>query len=356
MFRVLVRRSKDFSYFTNDPAREIDGLRSGGPGWWLRGSGDTTSPQDVAGVFATTERSGVQGYDIIIAAPRPISILLALDPEHGSTVVGAHRASVAASMAYLEQRGLIVRDRRNGEQLDIAARWENVVSFTHGVNRHGEPHLHDHVLVAARPEGARNVLDSRSLLVHVEAADALYRASLRHEVSTRTPWSVWRSFRGVEHVAGLDEGYRALWGGHHENRGEKLRWSRDDAESTWAADQRRFESEGVVASPRRPRDQLDEHAFAGALEGRSAVTRRLLVTAWANAAVYGQSPHDIARTLDDLYPTLVRSRGVREETISVARARMTAVVREYGPRPLRTEELTTWRQRSIERSRGDLSR
>ena len=350
MLRLFVRRSNDVNYFTNDPAHELDTLRDGGPGWWLRGGGDTRNPREVERVFTTTDRSSVQGYDIVVAAPRPISILIALDPAQASGVVGAHRASVAASLEYLEQRALVVRDRRGGEDREVGARWERIVGFTHGLNRHGETHLHDHVLVGARPQGERSVLDGRALFAHVSAADALYRSSLRHELGQRTSWRAWRSFKGIEHVQGVDEGYRALWGGHHEGRGEKLAWRREETVEKWRSDLDRFESEGTVSAPRRARDALDEHAFGGALEGRVDVSRRDVVAAWANAACFGQSPRELGSTIDRLFPELRDSRGVREKTIGVAQARMTGLVRERGARPLQLSELSTWTQRSRERS------
>src|SRR5271155_4282654 len=143
MLRLFVRRSNDVTYFTNDAARELDTLREGGPGWWLRGSGDVRDARDVEQVFTTSERSRVVGYDVVVAAPRPVSILVAIDPGQAGQVVAAHRASVKASMHYLEERALVVRDRRAGEDRDVAATWQRVVSFTHGLNRHGEPHLPD---------------------------------------------------------------------------------------------------------------------------------------------------------------------------------------------------------------------
>ena len=349
MFRVLARRSNDVTYFTNDAALEIDGLRAGGPGWWLRGDGDARDPRDVAQVLRTTPRSAVQGYDIIVAAPRPISILLALDPAHAPGVITAHRDSVGAAISYLEEHALVVRNRQHGEDRDEAGRWKNIVSFTHGVNRHGEPHLHDHVLVGARPDGARSVLDSRGLFAHLRAADALYRASLRHELAEQTPWSAWRSFQGVEHVVGLDEGYRVLWGGHHQLRGEKLQWDRGQAVARWRNDLQRFASHGELEAPAR-RDTLDEHRFAGALEGRPDVARRHVVEAWSNSARFGQNAASLARSIDSLYPELMGSRGVRETVISVRQARMTSLVRERGDRPLMNNELDRWRQRSRDRS------
>jgi hypothetical protein len=358
MIRVLSRRSNDVSYFTDDRAQEIEGLRDGGPGWWLRGDGDLSDPRSVSRVLQTTERSSVLGYDIVVAAPRPTSILLAVDAEHGAGVVAAHRASVTAAIEYLEEHALVVRDRRGGEDRDVAGRWTGIVGFTHGVNRHGEPHLHDHVLVGAAPEASRNVLDSRGLFAHLVAADALYRTSLRHELSERTPWTAWRSFEGVERVVGLDEGYRALWGGHHADRGEKLHWRRRDAVDQWRSDRARFDALGVIEPPARHRSTLDEHGFAGALEGNHNVARRHVITAWSNAARFGQSAASVERAVDALYPALAGARGVREPSISVREARMTAQVRERGARPLETPDLERWRQRSRDepRSRSDRSR
>jgi hypothetical protein len=350
VLRLFVRRSNDVTYFTNDGARELDSLREGAPGWWLRGSGDTREPRDVARVFTTTQRSGVVGYDIVVAAPRPISILVALDPAQAPGVIEAHRTSVRATLEYLEDRALLVRDRTMGNDEDVAATWQRIVSFTHGVNRHGEPHLHDHVLVGARPQGEAAVLDARALYAHVTTADALYRTSLRHELRERTSWVAWRSFKGIDHVEGLDEGYRALWGGHHEGRGEKLDWRRSETQEKWRLDLDRFQPEGLVPAPRRARGELDEHAFGSALEGQVDVTRRQLVAAWANAARFGQAPGELARSIDRLYPELRESRGVREATIGVSQARMIGVVRERGPRPLHVVELSSWSQRDRERS------
>ena len=67
-----MRRSNDVSYFTNDDAREIEGLRDGGPGRWLRGEGDPYDARDVSRVLQTSPRSDVVGYDVIVAAPRPL--------------------------------------------------------------------------------------------------------------------------------------------------------------------------------------------------------------------------------------------------------------------------------------------
>jgi hypothetical protein len=107
----------------------------------------------------------------------------------------------------------------------------------------------------------------------------------------------------------------------------------------------------VIEPPSRHRTTLDEHGFAGALEGRADVARRHVITAWSNAARFGQSPLAVARAVDSLYPALAGARGVREPSISVREARMTARIRERGARPLETPELDVWRQRSRDESR-----
>jgi len=350
MIKVMVRRSRDLRYLNDDPALELDGVREGPASRWLRGEGDLTSPWEAQRLLTSTPRSAVVGYDLIIAAPRPISILVALDESYAPAVVAGHRRSVADAVTYLERRALVVRDRRGGDDRDAAAEWERIAAYTHGVNRHGEPHLHDHVLVGARPRDEDRVLDARGLFAHARAADALYRATLRAELARTTPYAPWQSFEGVEHVKGLDEGYRALWGGHFDDRGAKRYVTRDDVRRQWSRDLERFVALGVVPAPSHQRNSLNEHAFAAAFEGRHEVHRHHVVEAWANAATFGASAHTIEGALDLMYPEVRAARGVRGPTLSVGRARMVASVRERGARPLDLAELTEWRQRTRDRS------
>jgi hypothetical protein len=97
---------------------------------------------------------------------------------------------------------------------------------------------------------------------------------------------------------------------------------------------------------------LDEHRFAGALDGRDDIARRHLIAAWADAATFGQSPRDLTRQVDEIYPSLRSRGGVYEPTIPVRDARMINVVREHGPRPLERGQFAEWRERSLENSRS----
>jgi TrwC relaxase len=351
MIVVKPRRDRNLDYLLRDEARELAGLRDGGPLRWLRGRGNLDLDEDRRALMTTTPRARIVGYDMIVAAPRTVSILIALDEAQAGAVVTAHQRAVASTVDYLERRALVVRNRCGGEDRERGAHWAKVASFTHGVNRHGEPHLHDHVLVGARPANEDTVLDSRSLYAHLRAADSLYGASLRAEIANLTKYRPWRSFDGRDHVEGLDEGYRTLWGGHFADRGIKRLWRREEVREKWLHDERRFESLGVIEAPPRRRELLDEHRFAATLEGRLNIGRHHLVQAWADAATFGVSSLALERSLDMLYPTTRGSRGLRGAQLTLREARATSLVRERGERPLDVVELERWRQMSRERSR-----
>lgn len=319
MIHLIVRRTSDVGYLTDDRAQELAGVRDGGPGWWLRGAGDAESNVDVAAVLQASARSKATGYDIIIAAPRPLSILIAVDTEAAPAVVEAHRAGVTAAVDYLEDRALVVRQRVQEGAFLRAARWSRVVGFTHGINRAGEPHLHDHVLVGAKPDRETTVADSRSLFAHVATADALYRSTLRLEVNRRTSHTAWRSFSGTEGVTGLDEGYRALWGGHSDERGPKVAWGRDEVLRRWDHDRERFEEIGVLREP--PRVEFDAHRYRASFEGATRITRRDLVRAFADASTFGVAVPELNAAIDRLHPNLRLTRGLDERPILLNHAR-----------------------------------
>jgi hypothetical protein len=328
VIRVFVRRDPDISYLRHDRALEIGPARDGPATWWPLGQGDDA--RDVLG----DRRGGVIGYDLVVAAPRPASSLLAVGtPDEQRAVVAAHRRAVRDAIGYLDERAVVVRRQVLGDVDEVPARWRHAAGFTHGVNRSGEPHLHDHVLVASRV-GASRALDSSALFTHLGAADALYRASLRHGITTTTDRAAWRSLRGGEHVAGVDEGVRSLWPGRANDRGDKLEWSRDDAVAAWTRDFARYEPGPSVPVPTRARDRVDEHAFAAAFEGASRIRRPDLVTAWADAATFGASRASVESSLAHWYPELDRERGRGSVDVTRTRARMLGHVREFGPRSL----------------------
>ncbi len=350
MIHVSTFRKNDPRYFTSDRALELDGIRNGGAGWWIRGYGDTEDPDTVRKVLTTTDRSSKYGYQLIIAAPRPISVLIAIDRDSAPAVIESHQKAVSGAVQYLEDRGVTWIDKRNGDSKVIPSKWEEVVSFTHGVNRRGDPHLHDHVLVGARPAESKNVLDSRGLFSHLKAADAIYRSELRSQIAERTDWVPRRTFEGIEQIEGLDLGYVKLWAGNKDFSTEaKKQWTRDQILDRWSTDLSRFSERGPAVLPHRDKGVLDEHSFAGSFEGLDYVNRASIIKSWANAAPFGQSYKEIENVVNELYPELISSSGYVQDAVSRSGARMTSKVREHGARPLQQKEIENWRTQSRSR-------
>ncbi len=332
MIRAIIRRSTDISYLVEDRANELEGVRDGSAQWRPLGERGGCDAQDV---LVPAARGSVVGVDLVIAAPRAVSCLVAIgSPLEQRATIAAHRVGVRAALEYLEERALVVRRRVLGDVDQLRGTWPDVVGFTHGVNRAGEPHVHDHVLVGARTAQYRQSIDVRALLSHTSAADAVYRSAVRHELAATTPRTAWRSFRGVDYVSGIDEGVRALWPGRANDRGEKRLWSREDIVQRWRDDWRHYEPGPHVRAPSRRARELDEHAFGASLEGLATLRRPDLVRAWADAATYGATAREVHDAIDHWYPELCHDVGLATTTVTLNRARRVREVREHGARSL----------------------
>jgi conjugative relaxase-like TrwC/TraI family protein len=135
-------------------------------------------------------RATVLGFDLTFSAPKSVSVLFALGGEEvAHHVLASHVEAVHGALSYVESRALSAR-RGSGE-------WREVVpttgllagTFTHGVSRNLDPHLHTHVVAANLVhgiDGRWSACDQRGLSAHRNAASALYDAHLRAELSART--------------------------------------------------------------------------------------------------------------------------------------------------------------------------
>jgi len=354
MIRIFPRNTFDASYYVRDDALELDGVRDGPPGYWMRGSGPIDGSL-LERSWRTAPRASIIGYDVIVAAPRTMSALLVLGGEHEQRqLVDDHRASVRSALGYLENRALVVNTKMDGEILEQRSRWSSIVAFTHGVNRIGEPHLHDHVLVGAVPHHRSRVLSRQSLSAHLLAADSIYRAELRYRIGQYGLRSAWRTFGGSDLVQGIDEGHRALWPGDRTWGAQKELWTRESIVEKWKNDLLRFESIHMREPPTRT-GVVNEQIFGSQFEGMFSVARRDLVTATANAATHGLLRPEIEAFVDTHYPELTESRGLSERRIGVSAARQIDRVKERGPRPLElavsSQKHQRDRSRLTERSR-----
>ncbi len=409
------------SYYLADLAAELGPARGvGGPGGWVGGGADGLGLEGAVGGRAlaavlsgrhpgtdralTAGRCTVGGFDLTFSAPKSVSVLFALGhDEMAAEVVAAHRSAVGAAMGYVDRRALTVR-RGSGEDRELLGTGGPVAaSFTHGLSRALDPHLHTHVLVANVAQGSDgrwSAVDGRGLFAHRAAAGSLYEAQLRHHLTAALgiEWEHRRS--GRREIAGLSP---AVLGGLS-NRSAEIRahlagrvaptgragpsgrarhvaWAvtreakvagieRDDVVSRWRAvahDAGMGELELAAITGRRldPLAGVDEHRFAAALmtSPHALTTRRGVLAAWAEALPRGSPAHDVERSTDWVLGLsgprgggtgTETARGVREPVRSLAGI----VPRRYllgalGPRPISIEHQQAWRDAadSIDRYR-----
>ncbi|HWD25030.1 MAG TPA: MobF family relaxase [Acidimicrobiales bacterium] len=149
---------------------------------------DAIDPTSGDALYKVGAMRRIVAFDIVLAAPKSVSVLLALG-EHAtaSALRAAHDASVEASVEYLERNVAFVRRHRDGTRIVEESGGLVVAGFVHRTSRAADPHLHTHLLVVnlgRDPDGCWSTLDARALFVHARASSALYGAHLRHAIST----------------------------------------------------------------------------------------------------------------------------------------------------------------------------
>jgi TrwC relaxase len=126
MLVLYPRTSPSLDYFERDPAWEIAHVREGGPRWTVRGQ---EAPVD--GLFVGTPRSRYVGYDLVVAAPRMTSILLAVgSQDEARSLVALHRHAVGEAVTYLETRALVWHRTTLGDRTTYPGRFDRVTSYT----------------------------------------------------------------------------------------------------------------------------------------------------------------------------------------------------------------------------------
>jgi hypothetical protein len=317
----------DGTYYLSDPAHELDGLREGPPGRVLRGA-RRAAPSALAAMLADGPFASQRAFDVIVAAPKTVSLLLALESAPvAARVVACHERSVEAALDYVLD-----------EALDRGSDPPSVVAFTHGVNRQLDPHLHTHVLVApTTAEGAS--IPAGALRAHGAAADALYLAALRGGVRAASGRAAWRSDSGRTYVEGIDVTLVAEAStprdriGRLDRSAAKSHPSRDEVQRRWEPLRR-----PPIAVPPLASATIDEIRFAREL-GDGSVRRRDVVRAWAAACPDGAEAPEVLAAVDLVASGLGERHGVPAVTI-----RDPSAVRVLGPRPMDRASLGRWRE------------
>jgi len=157
----------------------------------------------------------VAAWDVTFSPPKSISALWALAPDDVRRQMReVQAAAVDAAIGYLTAHACVARlgcdgvDRQDGAQLGFLH-----AEFTHRCSREGDPQLHTHsvlVNLLEAPDGRRAALDGGLLFQHAKAADGIYRAALRAELSHRLG-VVWERRDEQWEVAGIPPGLCREW-------------------------------------------------------------------------------------------------------------------------------------------------
>jgi conjugative relaxase-like TrwC/TraI family protein len=284
LLRIHVLHRGGHAYYLDDlvPGR-AEGTRLSGesPGSWEgQGSADlglagTVAGPDFAQLLAgrhpgsgrslRQERpNGTAGFDLTFCAPKSVSILHLLAPTEMASQVGmGHAVAVADATGYLERAAAGVRRRREGGQIRLDATGLAAGAFLHRTSRALDPHLHTHVVVAnvaQGVDGSWSSLDSRRLFRHGPAAQAIYHARLRYELSERlgVAWRLRRS--GLSDVVGVDPTLCHLFSGRTADMEEHLYRRRRSRPGLPAASRR---ISALVTRPPKDRTRTVDELVAG---------------------------------------------------------------------------------------------
>jgi conjugative relaxase-like TrwC/TraI family protein len=340
----------------------------------------------VGGHRLRSERATVSGFDLTFSAPKSVSVVFALGGEEvARQVVAAHREGVQGALDYIESHALSAQ-RGSGEQRVIVSTTGVVgASFTHGVNRNLDPHLHSHVVVANMVhgrDGRWSACDHRGLWAHRAAASAVYEAHLRAGLSAQlgVRWDAVPGRSGEivgvsphllgefssraadirrhmsEHGARSARGARVAWAATREPKRGGLDFAQLSA--AWERRARLFGHPGAEMAAvfgRRtlgpPAPFLDEHQFGAvlALSPDGAARRRDIVAAFSAAARDGADAGGIER-LTHLWTPPVSPRleiGVAEDRRTLRSVVPGAhLLAALGPRPVDPERHEVWRTAS----------
>ncbi len=161
----------------------------------------------------------VPAYDLVMRAPKSVSILHALGPlvpadelealglpaGIAGQVAAAHHAAVTDALELLERHAALVRSPEGR----VVAHGLTVARFDHRSSRTGDPLLHTHAVianVATGVDGRRAALDGTALYAWASTAGHLYQARLRAELVARLGVRFEQPYNGLADIAGMPRG------------------------------------------------------------------------------------------------------------------------------------------------------
>ncbi|WP_188037165.1 MobF family relaxase [Actinotalea sp. JY-7885] len=274
------------------------------------------------GSFDDGKRHAIVGFDLTFTAPKSVSVFWALADDAARVLVyDAHRAALASSLEFVEQRVIRTRIGDAGRH-QVRTRGMVAAAFDHWDTRAGDPNLHTHVVIANKvqgPDGAWRSLDGRTVHAAVVTVSELCDALLADELARRLPveWSM--RDRGPRRnpafeVDGIGDDLLA----HFSTRAEAIHC----AEQEWLT---QFETKHGRAPTRVETTRARQHLTRATRPPKTIRPLADLLVDWANRAhaLTALEPRDLAaRALAGAYRRALHGHDVGPEV----RAAMVAQV------------------------------
>lgn len=240
-----------------------------------------------AEVHART-RKAVAYYDFTFSPAKSVSVYWAALLDAGreveaARVVAAHRAGVAAAMAFVERESASVRvgyhgTTVSGQSVGVYEQATGLVwiHWDHSTSRARQPQLHAHVTVLNRAvtasDGQIRALASRGFRGVKQAADAIYQQVSQHELATTN---------GVVFATRADGKAREIVGFTPQLLAAASSRATDVADRRTALVERFARSRGRAPSPAE-RKRLDQQAWRDTRQAKDHTTGpRAQLAAWA---------------------------------------------------------------------------
>ncbi|WP_187368405.1 MobF family relaxase [Ruania zhangjianzhongii] len=248
-----------------------------------------TGPDREAAVAAIRTREQARattasrmGFDLTFTVPKSVSAMWAVaDAGVQAQIVAAHHEAISETLALMEREVIKTRIGAAGVA-QIDTRGLIAAAFDHFDSREGDPHLHTHVVVANRVQGADGkwrTLDSKALYRAVVAMSRTHDALLADRLAGRLPVAWQRQYAGARKVAKLEIGgvpdqlVREFSG-----RDTAIRAEQERLQERFAA------THGRHPSPRESRG-LHQRAWAHTRANKDAASLAALTSRWRDRAV-----------------------------------------------------------------------
>ncbi|GAB3673552.1 MobF family relaxase [Saccharopolyspora sp. NPDC049426] len=127
-------------------------------------------------------KSATSGYELVFAPPKSVSVAWALsDDATRERIVELHRQAVRDTLQYFENNAAYTR-KGDGGYAQVDVKGITAALFEHWDSRAGDPHLHTHVPISTKVQGADGrwtSLDGRTVLAASVTTSEYYDSRLR---------------------------------------------------------------------------------------------------------------------------------------------------------------------------------